>query len=240
MRRGYPFKNTTAETILPGAVLEPVGTMSADGVMDVRKCTTDNTTAIFFNAVGRVLAGEYGQCHSPYPFANAAVGWAVPEGTLPTALQACGAKAGQWTLQSTQTGFQYFGGYSHGIANVMPVGGTGTGGTGGSFYAKITGRSGTRYALTRYEPNSSGVPTVVTDGVTHTTSVGYVQDIAGFADDGLIGLYAWVTPSTTVAGTWVMGPWVKYTERKVTGITCNVDNTVTLTYTDTVRYYIGG
>lgn len=111
-------------------------------------------------------------------------------------------------------------------------------------YVKITGRSGTKYSFEQYEPNSSGSPTIVTGGVTGTTSVGYLQDIAGFADSGLINLYTWAVASATIPGTWVMGPWKKYTERHVDSITstCGTGGvvTTTLSYTDTVRYYIGG
>lgn len=140
-----------------------------------------------------------------------------------------------------------------GIPQISFNGATGTG-TGNAIYVKITGRSGTKYSFAQYEPNTSGSPTLVDGGESGTTSEGYLQDIAGFADDGIINKYAIAIPSTTIPGTWIMGPWKKQViTTTVQGSisvasSCNpetgvITNTVTQgdpTVTTYTLYYIGG
>lgn len=120
------------------------------------------------------------------------------------------------------------------------AGGTGT----QVIYVKITSHSSGHYGFSQYEPSGIGAPTLVTGGITGTTSTGYLQDIAGFADSGLINKYTWAVASTTIPGTWIMGPWKKTTVvTDVTGGsgTCvGTDISITITKTTTTIYYIGG
>lgn len=122
-------------------------------------------------------------------------------------------------------------------------------------YVEITGRSGNKYSFVQTEPNASGSATAVTpDGITGSTTLGYLQDVGGFADDGLIGKLTWAVRSTTVTDTWIMGPWKKHVFVTVTpgaihvSSTCDsntgdITNVVTQddsTVTYYSHYYIGG
>lgn len=86
------------------------------------------------------------------------------------------------------------------------------GGAGGatSIYARLTGRSGKRYAFTQVGMNSSDAMVDVSPGgITGTTSSGYAIDIGGVANDILFtpnNLVFLLTPNPTVAGTWLFGP----------------------------------
>lgn len=127
------------------------------------------------------------------------------------------------------------------------------GNSNGATYVKITGHSSGKYAFSEYYPDSSGTPTIVSGGLSGTTSVGYLQDVAGFADSGLINKYCLIIPNKSNPGCWVMGPWVKKTLTDTVpgsisiSSSCNsetgeITNVVTQgasTVTSTTIYYIG-
>jgi hypothetical protein len=102
--------NTTADTIPPGAAMEPVGTADANGRLRVRKPTADDSLAVLINSGTPIPAGQAGTGHLPWfgPLAaavdaslvdTATGGWA---GAGPAVL---GVKSGSWHLHAGQTGF---------------------------------------------------------------------------------------------------------------------------------------
>lgn len=85
----------------------------------------------------------------------------------------------------------------------------GSSGGGGSIYARLTGRSSGKYSFVQVTRNSSGTYIDVPSGITGSTSVGYAQDIGGYAGDILFtptNLPFLLTPNPTEIGTWLFGP----------------------------------
>ncbi len=128
--------------------------------------------------------------------------------------------------------------------------------------ATVTGQT-TRYSYTEKAVDASGATVSVAGGESSTITsgaiaTGYVQDIGGMADNGLIGFRCVMVDNPTVPGTRTMGKWIKWTERRVTGtgtgtgtgeLVCNdpppggtvsVDLDLTVGYTEVVHFYIGG
>lgn len=123
-----------------------------------------------------------------------------------------------------------------------------------SVYVKITAHTSGKYAFSEYAPSAGGTPTLVTGGLTGTVSAGYLQDIQGFADSGLINKFCQILPNPSLPGCWIMGPWVKKiltdtvagaitissTCNPETGSITNVVSQADPTVTSTTIYYIGG
>lgn len=121
-------------------------------------------------------------------------------------------------------------------------------------YVKITAHTSGKYGFSEYYPNSSGTPTIVTGGLTGTVSAGYLQDIQGFADSGLINKFCQILPNKSIPGCWVMGPWnkkiltdtvagaitISSTCNPETGAITNVVSQADPTVTSTTIYFIGG
>lgn len=152
-----PFVNTTEEVIPGGAVLEPAGGYDSKGRIRVRKCTADDSLLVFFNGPMSVESASMGDpdkdkpgglCRSPWPMAAAAVhgddlaGYTYPANA--------GAKAGDWFLRLSRTGFKFLDQLADGTANVVPVPVAGGGGGGGGGGSGDTGSGGSGNGLGRF------------------------------------------------------------------------------------------
>lgn len=122
-----PFVNITEETIPGGAVVEPAGGYDTLGRIRVRKCTTDDSFAVYFNSPMAVAAGSPtlpdeekpgGLCRTAWPLAAAAVHPDDLAGYAPRV--ASGTKSGDWYLRLGQSGFLFLDDLVDGVANAMP------------------------------------------------------------------------------------------------------------------------
>jgi hypothetical protein len=132
-----PFVNVTEETIPGGAVVEPAGGYDALGRIRARKCTVNNSYAVYFNSPMAVAAGSPGLpdeekpgglCRAAWPLAAAAVHPSDLATYAPRV--AAGTKSGDWYLRLDQKGFLFVDQLMDGTANAMPdpvAGGSGSG-----------------------------------------------------------------------------------------------------------------
>jgi hypothetical protein len=133
--------NTTADTIPPGAAMEPVGTADANGRLRVRKPTADDSLAVLINSGTPIPAGQAGTGHLPWfgPLAAAVDPSLIDAATgvwAGTGAAVLGTRANSWRLHAGQTGFLVQAEPLGGLVPVQAVPGTaatpsGSGGSGG-------------------------------------------------------------------------------------------------------------
>lgn len=115
------YQNTTGEAIPPGALLEPTGSLTADGLLVVQKPTRNNSLSVLVNDLLETLPGQYGQYRPPSP----QVTLAVHSSDTITAADTLGSKAGDWYARKGYAGFRPVGAaYSGFIAAIPDVGGS--------------------------------------------------------------------------------------------------------------------
>ena len=115
------YQNTTGETIPPGALLEPTGSLTADGLLIVQKPTRNSSLGLLVNDLLETLPGQYGQYRPPSPQVTLAV---HADDTL-TAADTLGSKSGDWYARKGYAGFRPVGAaYSGFVAAIPDVGGS--------------------------------------------------------------------------------------------------------------------
>lgn len=126
-----PVTNTSGETIPSFAVMKLVGTLDADGCINVAKPDADGTLRVMVNGEVMIRPGGRGKGH----FGTRGVfAYDQADGT-PDVSDDWGVGAGSWVLKKGKKGWLLFGGAS-GVGNGVKTGGEATG-TGRQFHARL-------------------------------------------------------------------------------------------------------